>query len=263
METVELDLPAVVAGFSKQEPARTIKDINADIVALKQRQTSDYQRSLSLTKDLSDLESVTRDSINLAHQTFAKAIRSEIAILTAELALATYDLNYKRIDMAFLSMRKTSKRLGQPVPMFSVFCPFKHDSSRCTLWASARVFHRESGTSIPYQLAHYFHLPAMEAHARKIIGWKIWQQVTVSLTARFTGVIPAEIKAKMDKSQKIFDEIVIVTEAPDWEMTTRCEVIPLVKRDPLVIGRKGDHFWLIDIFDVTPMEEYVSKEFTN
>lgn len=37
----------------------------------------------------------------------------------------------------------------------------------------------------------------------------------------------------------------------------------LAESDPLVIGEKHGKFWLIAVFDTTPAEEYVAREFTS
>lgn len=77
------------------------------------------------------------------------------------------------------------------------------------------------------------------------------------LSAKFTGIIPDEQKKLIREAQPDFDAIMIVTYAPKWDLH---EVAP-IGGDPLIIGRKGKCFWLIDIFDLHPMERAVLTEY--
>lgn len=71
------------------------------------------------------------------------------------------------------------------------------------------------------------------------------------LTARCPKV-PASVASRVDAIPPIFDSIHVVYEA-EW--------VPSVAKDPLVIGQVGGHCFLIDQWDMTSLERYVSNEF--
>jgi hypothetical protein len=62
-----------------------------------------------------------------------------------------------------------------------------------------------------------------------------------------------DISAQCDAS------ISIITEAPEWELNVEKEIVNL---DPLVIMSVNGEHWLIEQFDVTPMENIAAREFT-
>ncbi|PIN90664.1 hypothetical protein COU57_02875, partial [Candidatus Pacearchaeota archaeon CG10_big_fil_rev_8_21_14_0_10_32_14] len=51
------------------------------------------------------------------------------------------------------------------------------------------------------------------------------------------------------------NEIYVITEAENWS----ARVVPI--QDPLIIGTKGEKCYLVDVFNTTPVEEYVKREF--
>lgn len=80
------------------------------------------------------------------------------------------------------------------------------------------------------------------------------------LRAEYNGLIPDEVRAKIDAARIDFnpDRIFILAEGPDWRMDR--VVVP--RADPLVLGFANDHFWLIAEYETSPAEEYVSAELT-
>lgn len=79
---------------------------------------------------------------------------------------------------------------------------------------------------------------------------------SVTLSARFEGVIPNETREKIQ--QWPAQEVFLVTEVPDW----RFEKVRAPRVDPLVCLWRHDALWLLDKFDTTPIEEYIAREFT-
>lgn len=80
----------------------------------------------------------------------------------------------------------------------------------------------------------------------------------ISITATFTGVIPQSTKDKITEASSEFKEqIFVLAEVEAWKLNE--VVIP--QRDPLVVGYAEENLWLIDQFDLTPLEEYVKREF--
>lgn len=83
--------------------------------------------------------------------------------------------------------------------------------------------------------------------------------VTSTLTATFSGVIPADTRQKIAevRSSEVFSDIRMLAEA-EWAYD---EVPEPLYADPIVVGIIGEEMWVIDIFDPTPIEEYIAREF--
>lgn len=75
-----------------------------------------------------------------------------------------------------------------------------------------------------------------------------------TLSATFTGVIPADIKETIRRVKDQFDSLYIVAEPDGFEIKSEA-VIP--EGDPLLVGWINDpaSLWLIADFDTTPVEE--------
>lgn len=83
------------------------------------------------------------------------------------------------------------------------------------------------------------------------------------ISARFGGILPEEVRALSFRARNsaLFDEVFILAEVPKWQI--KDTGTPLLSRDgdPLLIGHEGGRFWLLAAFDVTPVEEYVAREY--
>lgn len=84
----------------------------------------------------------------------------------------------------------------------------------------------------------------------------------VSIKSSFHGFIPIDSKEKIKQAQRIFKDIYFVAETKPEEWTVTEHVIPRLIRDPLVIGVLDKDCFLIDKFETTPFEGYISKEFS-
>lgn len=82
----------------------------------------------------------------------------------------------------------------------------------------------------------------------------------VQLTQHFTGFIPDDSMSKILKSTGHFDCMFIVSESFGWREQSAIRQAP---SDPLVVGynKDVDKAFLIDHFDLSPMEEMVVREF--
>jgi hypothetical protein len=80
----------------------------------------------------------------------------------------------------------------------------------------------------------------------------------LQLTCKFEGLIPREVRQKINEARDLFgDHIFIVAEPGSLTLN---EITPLpTKRDPLIVGydpeADADSLWLIADFDTTPVEE--------
>ncbi len=184
------------------------------------------------------------------------------------------DKVYKRIDMGFLMMRKnTGSDAG--LPLFAVFTPTVPDfevamhitkKERSNDYIEHVSCSRKSVRSWFRSAFSQTIRRHAETHLTRWGSDRYWYAVdlTVRITAKFAGVIPDSVRKRIHLAQPDFDEILIVSEAPLWEVKVEDRLLrPVPVGDPLVIGRKGKGFWLIDSFDTTSAEEYVRREFTS
>lgn len=84
------------------------------------------------------------------------------------------------------------------------------------------------------------------------------------LSFSYTGVIPDETREKIQEASKIpsfRSNIYLLCDAPaeQWKLDTTPIPQP---PDPIVVGFAGGSLWVIDVFDPTPIEQYVSLEFS-
>ncbi len=84
----------------------------------------------------------------------------------------------------------------------------------------------------------------------------------VSIKSSFHGLIPEDSRQKIKQAQNYFDNIYFVAETKPEEWTVSEHIIPRFLRDPLIVGVFDKNCFLIDKFETTPVEDYVSKEFT-
>ena len=83
-------------------------------------------------------------------------------------------------------------------------------------------------------------------------------------TTVFRGIIPEAIRDKINQARQDFgdadhnNKVFIISEVKEWRFD---EIVP-INIDPLIVGICGSTTWLIDSFDVTPLENVVRSEFT-
>lgn len=164
---------------------------------------------------------------------------------------------YKRLSLEPL---KWSVGRLQPRPVFALYAI----NDPVMTISNYKIGHVSSPGNFPVKLEQIYrvHGDALGNPERRI--------VTISST--FMGVIPAEVRPAIKKAIEQFKEVAssgsiinrvyIMAEAKNWQ--TKVKAIPpppLVWLDPLVVGWDGMDLWLVTSFDLTPLENYVAKEF--
>lgn len=87
----------------------------------------------------------------------------------------------------------------------------------------------------------------------------------LQLKAKYSGVMPQSVREKIyywlnrPADAPRFEQIFIIAEAPSeaWDV----KEIP--KKDPLVVGMKRGLLWLIDAYDLTPTEKFITDLFVD
>ena len=79
------------------------------------------------------------------------------------------------------------------------------------------------------------------------------RDIRITLTDKFSGLIPTDVKKECIEAYEMFSDVFLVKEA-NWR-------IDLIEKDPLIIGILNGEAYLISHFDCTPFEHYVKSEF--
>jgi hypothetical protein len=171
------------------------------------------------------------------------------------------DRRFRRLDMIFLRMTKLQDK--EKLPRFGVFdvdrpqptCfvgVFGQFVDHVSHW---RVYQRTWMEGSDATMVSFADCSALEkvVEAEVRSGYGTRQR---TIFATFEGALPDDVRALIHETRGLFDQVFLVAEVEHWALGSSG------KGDPLVVGRKGNLHWLITKFDTTPMEEYVSKEFT-
>lgn len=233
-------LEAVINKYSRRIAARDASVIDQEIDTL----TTKRAQLLGIERDLSN------------------ELYRKIRLLEDEKCYNAADHKYPRLDPSFLKMTKDSTGAGiGPLPLFAVFSLDRPD---CTIRAEYDLWFRITYTSQIMEkhcnFSAFKHLlEDLKAKNERNFAHRIH---TVTLSTQFTGAIPDHVRSNIRQVQEAgeFDEIVLIAEVPEWKLDKTVVLIP--KGDPLVVGRKAGLFWLIDSFDTTPIEQYVTQEFS-
>ena len=158
--------------------------------------------------------------------------RQSLVLIAEAMALAT---EFKRMDMAFLQMRGDAG-----LPKFALL-PY----DAYTMGYQCQVEHPK-GFAWPV-------MSAMDAPGTYRFGEFFARGNFFStMTALPKSVVPESVAAHVAGVRDKFDELLVAWEA-DWQP---------VKGDPIVIGRRGGYFYLVDSWDLSKLESFVVGAFT-
>lgn len=186
--------------------------------------------------------------------------RTEIRKAALLLSQTKLDLMFPRLDPAFLTWRRKD---GWPsLAIFSLEspdCEFAHETTHWTALI-ARSRKENKGRHWPERFRRKYY----EDVYRKL-EYLAMNEVSpdtmrgcASIRARFSGLLPDKTKAKMEGLKEHFGtNMFVVREAPEWKLETW---IAPEKWDPLLVGVCGDGLWLLDDFDLTPLERIIKSE---
>jgi|GEM_PF-6906038 len=85
------------------------------------------------------------------------------------------------------------------------------------------------------------------------------RQIELEFTATFHHFVPEPVNETINDFGLLFDQLLFIAEVPDWH-ASKITIIPA--SDPLLIGRRGKEYRLLDAFDVTDAEEYIKQKFS-
>lgn len=86
--------------------------------------------------------------------------------------------------------------------------------------------------------------------------------ISTTYSHSFDGVIPANIKRNILEHKKKFNKIYLIEEAYNWKVQNGVSFTKIKDPDPLIVGEYGGAYFLLEKFDLTSLEDYISKEAT-
>ena len=76
---------------------------------------------------------------------------------------------------------------------------------------------------------------------------------SIKLTCQFSGLIPLEVKERIEQVRDMFEGIYIIAEPASFNLETREPTV--LNRDPIVVGYSYGTLWHITDFETTAIEE--------
>lgn len=85
----------------------------------------------------------------------------------------------------------------------------------------------------------------------------------INLSYTYEGVIPDEMRKIIAREHLSgrFDDLGLICEVDKWEINE--ERVPRQLLDPILVGVKNNALWVLGSFDPTPVEHYITQEFTS
>jgi hypothetical protein len=167
--------------------------------------------------------------------------------------------NKRKLSSEVLTWRKSeplysSNGIAVPQPELALFGLGQDHITLNSQWSG----HGEWNPTLPVGLTELY----KDVYERLgSLNSRLGYSITHSLLAAFSGVIPAETKEKIRDAtaDQVFSDIRLLAET-EWSL----DVHPNPRyADPIVVGLVNCEMWVIDVFDPTPLEDYIAREFTS
>jgi hypothetical protein len=180
-------------------------------------------------------------------------------------------VGYQKIDLSFLSMKRPVKGRLAYHPAFSVHKYTGNGFLNCTIEVDNYGIDVSNENFVPSMavMRHLLKVFIPNLDERKLNAG--YQRInyrhrddsrnrSVEIDCAFKGIVPSTTKEKIKKAaEETFSDknhgIFLIKECHDWQEKE-------ITKDPLIVGVIGDQAYLIDCFDCTPLESYVTSEFT-
>lgn len=131
--------------------------------------------------------------------------------------------------------------------------PFSVQNEKFEFVSSSRLWPEERMTpALPVPLRGCY-----DDVLRKLREKRARRNVEVRASVTFTGVIPEDVRRTIARVQQSFKDIRVLAEVEHWQLEET--ELPALNTDPLVIGYDGHEFWLLAVFDITPLEDAVRQ----
>ena len=238
--------------------------------------------SKKLSQDQAEREALVAEGTRLAELRdnllpFEEAAKTALEgqIETLREAVRVFDTaaavgNLPRLDQNSFAWTKKQKLWGRKAILVPSLAYVPISDRELTLWTNHRGEVRINGEAVDsrYPRTRYpatvekHYITTMTAIGREYLSWD--DRDTLALTYRYPGIVPEEIKVliREEEDKKRFDRLAFVCDVDHWQVNVtqapRREFL-----DPILVGEKAGTLWVIASFDPTPLEKYVSSEFTS
>lgn len=212
----------------------------------------------------------TSEKVKHFNKNVAESIRGKLlgveGDIKKQLQIQKLSYKYNSIDMSFLRRRDKDG-----LPLFAVFSlddPISNIGLEVAVEKNFFIHNRSirtfRGTFVEFGLSEFIEDVIGNICNRLRIRTPFpfgAVRFEIEHKQKFLGAIPDKTKKKIKKAKNDFgNDIFIVAESNGWD-----EDVKIIKNpDPLVIGwdQSTRTYYLIDTFDLTTVEEMMSKEFT-
>jgi len=173
---------------------------------------------------------------------------------------------YQVIDLGFLGMTRPEDKDGAKFPRFALYSADGDDPDAVFMVRRPLpIGESEESKDFRCVFSDNTFLPeCVQTHYRKLAGEirKKLPQAIGFKSEMADVIIPGPTRGKIREAQALFapNHIFLVAETQNWGKAD--QEIEEMARDPLVIGIFANEAYYIDKFDPTPLENYVSREFT-
>lgn len=239
-----MSIATIKTDYSRPITGRDIGGVRRRVNRLQ----AEYARARSLQDSLVPLE----QGADVERQ--VNKIKDDLDHATAELhTILRYQGRFPRVDLEPLTWRN-----GQGAPRFVLFNP---NNPTFTFKTELHTGYNGEVTKILSTIRP--ELPNVlwakyQDFAKYLESQAVSRKKTLSVTARFGGILPLEAREKLAITKVYFPQTFILAEVTTWSTTEESPI----DDDPLIVGYDGGALWLTYAFDTTSAEEYVKREFT-
>lgn len=257
-ETAPLEqLPGLFATqaavLDDQERERETAFLQAQIADLDER----FERLKAVASKLG-IESESRIGLTALRDDERSDLERRIRELATMSEFADLDARFRRMNMSFLRWRQPDSEAGLMVPRFAVF---NLDNPVCSLKAKDR-WNEKTASTVPVTVQPFWQ-DVLDAMQRYLVGRQSGSMdMELEVSVKFAGIIPQDVRKIILDNKELFDEMLLVTEAPQWQTLLKSEPRKIPVGDPLVIARKGEWYWLLAAFDLSPAEHFIRQNCT-
>lgn len=216
------------AALGKEVPYRPKEEIKAELTAITSARESLYSVELHEAQKLDAQAHKLRRDMQFAGTT------------------------YKRLSLEPLKWAR-----WQEAPIFAIYSLYEPTMSIChpESWEVRNTGASWMNVKLPQPIRDIYYKHAVNLRR------------DIRFTSTFQGIIPKSVKEGIEVAKPMFTldggssktNIFLIGEG-QW-VRNQMEPEPLRRFDPLVVGWDGEELWLINHFNLTPLERYVIEEF--
>lgn len=236
------------------------------------------ERERRIQKRQEQLLGVTYDLhsiLPIEKQELEPLLTESLKFLTTAVSDPGFEEKYMRLSLDVLKLR--NKNSLPSLSPFSILSPEFVFIQKAWHWMSPQFETRP--LLPPPMMSCYSDINQMMKVTCQTEANKTRKTIQQEFRVKYRGVIPKSVREAVEKARVDFgtpitkktgiftrktevtgytyDNIFLLAEVENWEKRE------MRIGDPIVVGYKGGFLWVIDVFDITPAEEHVLREFVD